>query len=50
MNLDELLREIRLFSETMFGGAEIQPFTAGINPETLHDHSSPIYDYASPDY
>lgn len=50
VELDELLREIRLFASTMFGGAEIQPFVAGINPETLKDHASPVYNYDSPEY
>ena len=47
---DELIREIRLFAEKMFGGVEIQPFTAGIYPETLKNPDSPIYDYDSPAY
>ena len=47
---DELIREMRLFADTCLGGVEIQPFTAGINPQTLKDHSAAIYDYDSPAY
>jgi hypothetical protein len=50
VDLDELTREVRLFADTLFGGAEIQPFTAGINPETKNDHTAAIYDYDSPAY
>jgi hypothetical protein len=47
---DELMREVRMFADRLFGGIEIQPFTAGINRETLKDHSAAIYDYDSPAY
>ena len=47
---DELIREVRLFAEKFFGGVEIQPFTAGINPETIKDRTSAIYNYDSPEY
>lgn len=47
---DELLREVRLLADICFGGVEIQPFTAGINPETLKDQTAAIYDYDSPAY
>lgn len=50
VELDELLREVRLFADTMFGGAEIQPFSSGINPKTKNDKSSPMYSYDSPEY
>jgi hypothetical protein len=50
VELDELLREVRLFADTLFGGVEIQPFTAGINRQTINDPSSAIYDYDSPAY
>lgn len=50
IQLEELIREVNLFADTTFGGAEIQPFVAGINPKTLNDHSHPIYDYDSPEY
>ena len=47
---DELIREVRLFVDNFFGGAEIQPFVAGVNPQTRSDPSAKIYDYDSPAY
>jgi hypothetical protein len=46
----ELLRELRLLSEKGFGGAEIQPFTAGMNPKTYNDPDSRVNDYGSAAY
>ncbi len=46
----ELRREVQLLAATFFGGAEIQPFVAGIDPATLSDPASAIYDYGSPAY
>jgi len=50
VKLQELLREVKLLADTMFGGVEIQPFSSGINPKTLNDPTSPIYDYDNPAY
>ncbi len=50
VELGELLREVKLLADTMFGGAEIQPFTAGMSQKTLNDPTSAVYDYDSPAY
>lgn len=50
VEMEELLREVDLLADTFFGGVEIQPFTAGINPATRNDHTSAIYAYDSPEY
>ena len=50
VELGELLREIDMFADTFFGGVEIQPFTAGMDPKTRDDHTAAIYDYDSPAY
>jgi hypothetical protein len=47
---DELLREVQLFAHNFFGGAEIQPFVAGIKRETALDPNSGISSYGSPEY
>lgn len=50
VELDELRREVRLFAAVGFGGAEIQPFVAGINRATINDPHARIHDYGSPAY
>ena len=47
---DELLREVHLFADKFFGGAEIQPFVAGIKRETFMDANSAVASYGSPEY
>jgi hypothetical protein len=47
---EELLREVRLLADNFFGGAEIQPFVAGIKRETALDPNSGISSYDSPEY
>jgi alpha-L-rhamnosidase len=50
VEIGELRREVKLLADTMFGGAEIQPFTAGISQKTLNDPASAVYDYDSTAY
>jgi len=47
---EELKREIRLLDEANFGGAEVQPFSFGLNPEMTAEVRQRVDDYLTPSF
>ena len=45
---EELRREIQLLDKANFGGAEVQPFTIGLNPEMAEETRARVNSYLTP--
>lgn len=49
VNAEELRREVRLFKDHHFGGAEVQPFTIGVNTDSSQ-RMADFYGFDTPSY